>query len=357
MAVDGARGGAVAGSRELAGAGAEAESRVLVSGRASLEGVAGSQVAEIQRSRLVAAAIRAVEELGYGDVTVAQITARARVSRRTFYELFANREECLAAVLDDVVGLVGGELAAAGLDGLEWRERVRTGLWVILSCFDREPVLAKVCVIQALRGGPEVLQRRGEILGALAAVVDEGRGESSRGKELTPLVAEGLVGAAFGILHARLLRERAPVLRGLLGELMGLIVLPYLGPTVARREHTRPAPGPLVGARKFVRVQRGAGDPLDGVPIRLTYRTARVLEGVGGHPGASNREVAQLAGIQDQGQVSKLLARLERVGLLANQGSGHPKGEPNAWALTIKGQHVAKELHVYRPRPDRKQAA
>ena len=96
------------------------------------------------------------------------ITRRARVSRRTFYELFANREECLAAVLEDVVGLIGGEVAAAGLEGLAWRERVRGGLWVILSFLDREPALARVCVVQALRGGPAVLERREEILAGLA---------------------------------------------------------------------------------------------------------------------------------------------------------------------------------------------
>ncbi|MGA2166428.1 MAG: TetR family transcriptional regulator, partial [Solirubrobacteraceae bacterium] len=44
------------------------------------------QFAGIQRSRLLSAAIRAVDELGYSDTSVADITSRARVSRRTFYE-------------------------------------------------------------------------------------------------------------------------------------------------------------------------------------------------------------------------------------------------------------------------------
>ena len=64
--------------------------------------------------------------------------------------------------------LVRGELAGAGLEGLAWRERVRGGLWTILSFLDREPALARVCVVQALRGGPEVLGRREEILSGLA---------------------------------------------------------------------------------------------------------------------------------------------------------------------------------------------
>ena len=121
-------------------------------------------------------------------------------------------------------------LAAANIDGLPWRERVRTGLWAILSLFDREPALARVCVVQALRGGPRVLGRREEILAGLAAVIDEGRSEGQRGAECTPLTAEGLVGAAVAIVYARLLRgERTPLV-GLLGELTGMIVLPYLGP-------------------------------------------------------------------------------------------------------------------------------
>jgi AcrR family transcriptional regulator/DNA-binding MarR family transcriptional regulator len=314
------------------------------------------QVAEIQRSRLLAGAIRAVEELGYADATVAQITSRARVSRRTFYELFANREECLAAVLDDVLALIEGELAARDLQRLPWRERTRTGLWTILSFFDREPVLARVCIVQALRGGPTVLARREEIVARLAAAVDEGRLESSRPGDFTPLTAEGLVGAAFAIVHARLLRERSKPLRDLLGELMSLIVLPYQGAATARREQTRVAPAPLpVQARKFVHVARAEHDPLDGVPIRVTYRTVKVLEGVGEHPGVSNRQIADYAGIADQGQVSKLLARLERLGLLANQGAGHQKGEPNVWKLTVKGELVARSIRAQPPR--RREAA
>ena len=87
----------------------------------------GARLAEIQRSRLLAAAVRAVDELGWANTTVADIVARSRISRRTFYETFANREECLAAVFEDLLGVIAGELDVAGLDGLVWRERVRGG--------------------------------------------------------------------------------------------------------------------------------------------------------------------------------------------------------------------------------------
>ena len=98
------------------------------------------RVSEMQRSRLLSAAVATIEELGYARMTVAHITSRARVSRRTFYDLFDNREDCLLAVMEDTVGLIASELAGEGIDGLPWRERMRTGLWTILCFFDREPV-------------------------------------------------------------------------------------------------------------------------------------------------------------------------------------------------------------------------
>jgi AcrR family transcriptional regulator/DNA-binding MarR family transcriptional regulator len=311
-----------------------------------------AQVSEMQRARLLAAAVRALDELGYAGATVAHITQRARVSRRTFYELFANREECVAAVLEDAARRIGAEIERAGLGVRPWRERVRGGLWVILSFFDREPALGRVCVIQALRGSQGVLERREEILRGLAGVLDEGRGEGSRGGECPPLTAEGLVGAVFAIVYARLLRGDREPLTGLLPELMGMIVLPYLGPGVARRERRgtrafssgRSMPAGLKSPVRLVDSSESTYDPLEGVPMRLTYRTALVLEVIAEHAGVSNRIVAELAGVTDQGQISKLLARLERLGLIENTGEGHARGERNAWALTLTGRRVTQSI-------------
>jgi AcrR family transcriptional regulator/DNA-binding MarR family transcriptional regulator len=304
------------------------------------------RLAEIQRARLISAAIRAVDEFGYTGTSVAHITARARVSRRTFYELFPDCEACLAAALRDIATVIEGEVAAAELDGLGWRERVRMGLWAILSFFDREPVQARVCVVQALRGGPEVIQWREQALAQLAIIV-EGRGEDTRVGDSSALTAEGLVGAAFAILYTRLLRRDSEPLSGLLGELMALIVLPYLGPAAARREQARPLPVPSPGqAETLARSERLLSDPLEGLPIRLTYRTTRVLECVAADPGASNRRIGDLAGMSDQGQVSKLLARLERTGLLRNAGKNRPQGEANAWELTARGRQVTQTIRA-----------
>jgi AcrR family transcriptional regulator len=292
---------------------------------------------DIQRSRLLAAAAQTIEELGYASTTVAHIITRARISRRTFYDLFENREDCLLAVIEDTLAQLTGELQATSIGDLAWVERLHEGIWRTLCFFDRQPAVARVLVVQALQGGPRVLERREQILQQLAAIVDVGRQESSRAADAPVLTAEGLVGAALAILHARLIRPDHEPLVGLSRELMGMIVLPYLGPAAARRERARPVPAAVDHASPGLSSGR---DSLAGIPLRLTYRTARVLVEVGESPGASNRGIADHVGISDQGQVSRLLARLERLGLLVNTGVGRAKGEPNAWGLTPAGERV-----------------
>jgi hypothetical protein len=63
-------------------------------------------------------------------------------------------------------------------------------------------------------------------------------------------------------------------------------------------------------------------------------------------PGASNRLVAQTAGVVDQGQISKLLSRLAHLGLIENAGEGAIRGEPNEWSLTTTGTEVEHTIRT-----------
>jgi DNA-binding MarR family transcriptional regulator len=217
-------------------------------------------------------------------------------------------------------------------------------LWAVLSFLDREPALARVCVVQSARGGLGILERRELLLEELALVIDEGRTERAANSDCPSLTAEGLVGAALSIVHTRLLRRDPTPLTGLQSELMAMIVLPYLGPSAARAERDRPAPDTPSTTENRGDASSGEtlahGDPLQGIPMRLTYRTVRVLEELAEHPGLSNRQVGDAAGVSDQGQISKLLARLERYRLLENT-RPTVKGEANAWSLTPAGHQVA----------------
>jgi AcrR family transcriptional regulator len=354
---------------------------------ASREGSPRTGVAELQRARLLGAAARIVGELGYGGMTVARVTARAGVSRRTFYELFEDREDCFLALFDDALARAtsvarDAAATATAADQDSWRERVRAGLSALLEFVDDQPALGSLLVVDALGAGPRVLERRADALQALEQILDEGprgqarsrsrsggRSAAVKAAERPPaLTAEGVVGAVLSVIHARLLEQgadrhangksasrsrRAPgSLLGLLNPLMGMIVLPYLGRAAAAAELAHPAPkaphAPKTSkeAPRMMAVTTAPADPLEGLAMRLTYRTLRVLSAIASHPGASNRHIADTADVHDQGQISKLLARLERLGLIHNTGQGHAKGAPNAWNLTTRGHQVEQSLRL-----------
>jgi DNA-binding MarR family transcriptional regulator len=219
---------------------------------------------------------------------------------------------------------------------------------VLLGFLDGEPALRRLVFVEALGAGPRVLARRVEVLGVLQGAVDEGRAGMKAGRELPALTAEGVVGAALGVIHTRLLEQRPGPLGGLLGELMAAIVLPYRGPAAAARELARPAPELVAGLA--VRARFGASLTPGSVgrariPFRLTVRTHMVLcavaelAGRGSDP--SNKQVSDAAGVADQGQISKLLARLEGHGLLENTG-GSTQGVARAWRLTPRGEEIVR---------------
>jgi AcrR family transcriptional regulator len=304
-------------------------------------------VEEVQRTRILEAMAEMAVDLGAGAVTVSHVVARAGVSRRTFYELFGDREACLLAAFNLGVERAQARIEPAYRAQARWRDGIRVGLAAFLSFLEDEPALGRLCVVYSLGGGAEVLSRRAEVLGKLAEVVDRGRTEGTAGKGQPPpaLIAEGVVGAVMSVIYGQLqggqdngTKGEEPLV-GLFGVLMNLILLPYLGPSAARRELTRPVPKVQTGTES-ARAGEDAGGGEDLLQIRLTYRTARVLTAIAEYPGASNREVATHADIADQGQISKLLGRLLRLGLIANTGEHTSRGAPNAWRLTELGERV-----------------
>ncbi len=303
-------------------------------------GLPRGQVTEIQRSRMLTATVQVVEEVGYARMTVAQVISRARVSRKTFYDVFVDREDCFLAAFDQAIAHARRLVAEAYSLESGWRDGVRSGLDRLLGLIDEEPGLARLCIVEALAAGPRVLDLRGEVLAELAEVLDRGRSVRGSTQEPSEVTAEGVVGAVCAVLHTRLLEDRAEPFATLLAPLMSMIVLPYLGGRAASHELARPARRRRrTGSARAVAKRM---DPLEGLDMRLTYRTVRVLVVIGAHPAASNREIAERSGIADQGQISKLLNRLQRLELVENQGEGQLKGAPNAWHLTERGARVER---------------
>ncbi len=320
-----------------------------------LEG-ASKQVSEVQRARMLTAMMQEIAVRGAANVSVAHVVGRSGVSRRTFYEIFEDREDCFLAAFDDALEHVGTVVVATYEQSGSWRARVRAGLTALLECLDYDPASGRLLIVESLAAGPRALERRRRVLARIVAVLEEGRRESKAGGAPPPLTAEGVAGGVLSVLHARLTevssstgspntrsapsrsantgRSDEDSLLELLNPLMSMIVLPYLGQAAARKEIERPVPKHS-GKHPIMRI-----DPLQDLPMRFTYRTMRVLMAVAERPGSSNRMVGQSAGIGDQGQASKLLARLHKLDLIENQGGDPARGEPNAWMLTATGRQV-----------------
>lgn len=334
--------GAAPGTQRESRDGPEAGAGPRTGSRRRTRSVGRMRVCEIQRARILLAMSELVRERGAAGVTVAHVVLRSGVSRRTFYELFVDREDCFLAAFDSAIAAGRERVVAAYTSAAPWRERTRASLLAALEFLDAEPELGYLCVVGALSGGQRSLERRAEVLESLIDGLHEGRPDA-KGAAVGRVVAEGVIGAVLSVIHARLVEQSLGRCRGplieLLNPLMGIVVLPYLGSAAAQRESARPAPKPEPPARHH-------GDPLRGLDMRLTYRTVRVLLAIASTPAASNREVATAAGITDQGQISKLLARLQSLGLIQKTSGDHTRGERNAWSLTTKGHDVTATIQT-----------
>jgi AcrR family transcriptional regulator len=314
------------------------------------QGVERSHVIDMQRARLLAATGQVACERGLTNITVAHIVERAGVSRRTFYEIFADSEDCVLCTLYGALERAQERVLPVWGSPGSWAERVRSSLIELLCLFDEEPVLARLLLVESLAAGRPALERRVQVIEALVDAIEQGRPDGTATEPGSARVgAEGAVGGVLAVLHSRVSQRKPGPLIDLAAPLMSMLVLPYRGPAAARRELTRPAPI----AETHHQEADGAplsSDPFKKAGMRLTYRTMRVLSAIAQHPGSSNRQIGELAEMGDQGQVSKLLSRLERLTLIVNTSEGHGKGERNVWTLTPAGRQVTNELHAHMER-------
>ncbi len=302
------------------------------------------QLAAAQRARLIAAAVAVVEQDGIARLTVASILQRAHVARKTFYENFSDSEDCFLAAYEEALERVSRAARAAYAAEPDWRAGMRSAVCVLLELIDQERGLARICLTDAQAAGERVLERRVELVHQLAAAIDIGRECADTRSQPQPLSGLAVVGGIRAVLQMHLLEEDQRPASELAGAIMSTIVLPYLGRAAARREidaagRVRRGSPPQARSRVDHRL-------LADMDLRLTYRTIRVLSVVRDHPGASNRYIANAAGILDAGQISKLLKRLAGLGLIENTGAGQRQGASNAWHLTPLGSQVQRSVRV-----------
>jgi AcrR family transcriptional regulator len=302
----------------------------------------------IQRERILQAVVEVVAERGMGGASVGLVIARAKVSRRAFYECFASLEDATVAVMDGALEQLS-ELASQALAAQEsWRDGMRSALAAVLTFFDAQPALARLCVVEALGGGPVVLARREYIVSAFRALV-----VASIERQVTPaspLAAEGVMASVMGIVHTHIVTEQSGPLLGLLGPLMGLATALYLDDGEVQQEIER---GNELARemleRRPSRAVHGVDMPVHVAEVLLGVRAHRarlclsyVVEQGGRGISPSNQQVMRGIGATHRGQVSRWLGRLAALGLLVKHSKG--AGRPNAWSATALGEQVLLAL-------------
>ena len=189
----------------------------LPSGR---HGLSRRYVAGNQRRRILDALVEVVATYGCQAATVERVAARAGVSRRTFYEQFADRERAYVALYDGAARALRARVELAVADAPERcaAGRLRAGLGALLEGLASAPELAFVCVVGVLSAGPGAIERRDAQMGAFAALLDD-VARACGGAPLPPLTAEGIVGAVHDVVYKRVAAGEAAALPGLLDDL------------------------------------------------------------------------------------------------------------------------------------------
>jgi AcrR family transcriptional regulator len=199
-------------------------------------------VSAVQRERLIAAMLKAASDLGYRETNVQDVIDRAGVSRPTFYEHFANKEDCFLAAFDATAVRLRERIGAAARKGGEsWRDRLRFGLETLLHFASTEPEAARTLIVEARAASDDAIRRRDELLDHFAECIEaQAREFFPDGPGYSAITAAGIVGGAEALLYSRLHRNEFEDLDSLLPSLMYFVVLPYEGHEAASEELTVP---------------------------------------------------------------------------------------------------------------------
>jgi AcrR family transcriptional regulator len=198
-------------------------------------GLSPEFVARNQRDRLIAGLTLALAEVGYQKTTVAQIGARAGVSKSDFYKHFESKDACFLAAYDAAVERLHAAVTeACAAAPPAWPERVRAGVLALLDLLAAEPPLATIVLVEGLRVGRGIHDRYQAAIEAYVVLLRDGAPPGPDGA-VPPATDEAVVGGIASLLSRRVVAGQTGDLAALAPEVLEFALAPRLGTEAARR--------------------------------------------------------------------------------------------------------------------------
>ncbi|HET9154658.1 MAG TPA: TetR/AcrR family transcriptional regulator [Solirubrobacterales bacterium] len=198
-----------------------------------------------QRRRILRATAELVAKRGFQGTTSELIVRRARVGYATFYKHFADKEECLLALFEEVSGRIEARLwEVYEQEPGAWPQKVAAVLRALFALIAADPVVAKACLVETLSAGPAAVAAYEAALKSLAPMLRPGRELNPRGDKLPATLEDTIAGGVLWVAYQRLIVGEAGELEQCLPETIEFVLTPYLG----EEEAVRVAAGELSSA-------------------------------------------------------------------------------------------------------------
>jgi AcrR family transcriptional regulator/DNA-binding MarR family transcriptional regulator len=291
-----------------------------------------------QRDRLVAATGELAAELGSSAIGVHHICQRAGISRRTFYDLYVDRDACFVDVHQEAFGrLLGHVTGAVAESGDEWEDRAVAVVHALLGAWEADRVLAYLCVIASVGGG------RGQAMALRRTAIAQIAGLLVEAPE-QPLAVEPALAGVLGSVWELALRGLTENPSASLADLSGTGIYLALSPFVGRRQAAARAAGRGGTTAYVTRWTPAVPGNAEDRGLLVTELTGQTLRYLNGHPGAANIDIARAVDVRHESQMSRHLGRLEKAGMVSRR----KEGRTNAWCLTARGEEAARTLRDLR---------
>lgn len=177
---------------------------------------------------MLTAAAATLEKYGYAGTTVAKVLEGAGVSRRTFYEQFADKDDCLVVAYDDAERRAWAQVlaAVAGEPPGDWPRRVHSAVGAAMGFLAAEPTTARLFTLEARTLLPLAERQRGAVE-RIAAILRAGNRGEADSDDLPEATERTLVGNAAALAGSYVLSGAAELLPSLTAQLADHLLLTY----------------------------------------------------------------------------------------------------------------------------------